>query len=443
MIPFVDACHLVESLIAARPTIIDDAARARTLDGALGRLADGMRADAWRIDGRRLDLQAFVGAYDRLTRRDGFHVLHDWDGVADRVTDQTIPLDVLGYVRARRGGDPVDRRVLAIVLDYYAAHLLALMTLRIWDEGDADANLDVVDRLLAGLQSESGSGQPFAANAETLLLIGTSHFEIQEIGYEKLLARVGSLSAAHRANIALGHASTMGCHLRFGFEATYTRDTVKMRDDNVADYPWLCFALATAMEEYERRRASGASVDAVVEALLNGLSADARAFVGEPPPSLARSREARGAFFEAFQRHRSALVDAFARFRPRETGYSPLALFFNFSHNVVKGMVVDALLRGRPWPFTLNDLLMAHEPSAPNLENPENLENLENLENPENPENPESLARLLMRYARQNPSRIGGRLMPVIVYDPQAGRRAFAITMEKLAATEASRTSQT
>jgi hypothetical protein len=31
-----------------------------------------------------------------------------------------------------------------------------------------------------------------------------------------------------------------------------------------------------------------------------------------------------------------------------------------------------------------------------------------------------------MGYARSNPHRIRGRLMPVIVYDPQAGRRAFA-----------------
>ena len=43
------------------------------------------------------------------------------------------------------------------------------------------------------------------------------------------------------------------------------------------------------------------------------------------------------------------------------------------------------------------------------------------------------LATTLMGYARSNPDRIRGRLMPVIVYDPQAGRRAFSIAMEKLA----------
>jgi hypothetical protein len=37
-----------------------------------------------------------------------------------------------------------------------------------------------------------------------------------------------------------------------------------------------------------------------------------------------------------------------------------------------------------------------------------------------------------MGYARAHPDRIRGRLMPVIVYDPEAGHRAFAVTLRKL-----------
>jgi hypothetical protein len=43
-----------------------------------------------------------------------------------------------------------------------------------------------------------------------------------------------------------------------------------------------------------------------------------------------------------------------------------------------------------------------------------------------------ALARTLMDYARANPQTIRGRLMPVIVYDPSAGRRAFGVAMQKL-----------
>ena len=41
----------------------------------------------------------------------------------------------------------------------------------------------------------------------------------------------------------------MGGHLRFGFETTYGKDAVQMRDDNAADYPWLRYALITLLTE--------------------------------------------------------------------------------------------------------------------------------------------------------------------------------------------------
>jgi len=43
--------------------------------------------------------------------------------------------------------------------------------------------------------------------------------EIDERGYDKL--KVKTLDLSHRRNVALGHAASMGSHLRFGFEATY------------------------------------------------------------------------------------------------------------------------------------------------------------------------------------------------------------------------------
>jgi hypothetical protein len=76
---------------------------------------------------------------------------------------------------------------------------------------------------------------------------------------------------------------------------------------------------------------------------------------------------------------------------------------------------VDALLAGEPWALTINDLAtgIEHEGAA-------------------NAQAKEMLARTLMAYARANPHKIRGRLMPVIVYDPQAGRQAFSVTMRKL-----------
>ena len=81
---------------------------------------------------------------------------------------------------------------------------------------------------------------------------------------------------------------------------------------------------------------------------------------------------------------------------------------------MLKGAVVDALLRSEPWGLTFDDLLTgspADEASS---------------------ERKALLATTLMTYARLNPDRIRDQLMPVIVYDPHAGRQAFGTTMRRL-----------
>ncbi|MGQ0733333.1 MAG: hypothetical protein ACT4QD_06705 [Acidobacteriota bacterium] len=418
MTTFDSVCEALGNALTGslRQQAVADAAGAGDLGKALLRLRDGMRTHVWRVRPAPLDLERVVQKYDRKTRAVGFHVLNDWDGIADRVNDDTIAVDVLHYLRDRRGDQPADPIVLAVLLDYYFMHLVALLTLRVWDEGDANANLDRVEALLAALQGPGGSGHVFAANAETLLLIATSHYELHERGYGVLLDQTRSLNRAHQLRVAMGHAVTMGCHLRFGFEATYGRDTTNMRNDNVADYPWLCHAVATLMTEYERlcdEQAPEPDRAVVIEALLNGLSADARALLGRPPAILAAVEDERAAFQRAFGRRRDDLLTAFEAYRPSEVGYSPLAFFFNFSHNVVKGLVIDALLEARPWRVSFNDLLTCRPGGAP-------------------PGERAQAAETLMAHARANPHRIRGHLRPVIVYDVQSGREAFSVAMRKM-----------
>ena len=420
-IPFDHACALVASALegSARREIVDDFASAETLGAALKPLRDAMRANQFRARGHQIFLDRAVRSYEGRTRAEGLHILHDWDGVAQQTNPDVIPIDVLHFIAEQRGEEPASRTELAILLDYYFMHVLALLTTRVWDEGDPDENLARIDALLQHLQGSNGSGQLFAADAATLMLIGTSHYEPHEWGYDKLLARVRTLNERHRFEIGLGHAQSMGCHLRFGFEAQCGRDTLALRDDNLADYPWLCFALAAVIGEYSRLAEANLETrerSVIEEALLNGLTPDARAFVGVPPASLARAEDDRVRFADGFARRKSELLEAFQKYRPSETAYSPLSFFFNFSHNVVKGAVIDALLWGEAWDVSLNDLLTG-VPRAGLEDGSQQL-----------------LATTLMAYARSNPDRIRGRLMPVIVYDPQAGRRAYSVAIEKLSA---------
>jgi hypothetical protein len=148
--------------------------------------------------------------------------------------------------------------------------------------------------------------------------------------------------------------------------------------------------------------------------MLNGLTPDARAFIGAGPASLAAHEVERARFRDRFQAHKNDLLAAFETLQPGPTAYSPLSFFFNFSHNVMKGQIVDSLVWSLPWPVGLNDLFTA----APREEAPERSR--------------ETLARTLTAYARTHPHKIRGRLMPVIVYDPEAGYRAFRLALRRL-----------
>ena len=414
------ACFLIETALSGtfRAAIVTDLATSNDSRKALEQLRASMRSHVWKAGAHHLRLDKVVPKYDSRTRQDGFHVLHDWDGIADTVNDDIIPVDVLNFVMdTQRAGQP-DKTALAILLDYYFLHVLALLSLRVWDEGQADDNLGRLHHALGDLQGPTGSGQQFAADAETLILIATSHYELEEWGYDALLDKVRTLGQSHQAKIALGHAVSMGCHLRFGFEATYARDTVAMRNDNSADYPWLCFALATVMREYSRMHdegIQGLERERLVEAMLNGLTPDAGAFVGDRPPASLSAHDAeRSEFCERFQRYRSDLLEEAERHRPSARAYSPISFFFNFSHNILKGMVVDAVRWGEPWTLTLNDLLTG----IPRDEPPGDAKR--------------RLATTLMGYARSSPDRIRGRLTPAIVYDPRSGHRAFALTLRQI-----------
>ena len=375
-----------------------------------------MRSHRFQAGGTSVSLDAILQTFDRQTRQDGFHVLHDWDGTLDKLNDETIPVDVVNFMIDKTVPRASERNVLAVLLDYYFLYVLALLTLCVWDEGDPNDNLDRLSRLLGDLQGANGSGQKFADGAEVLVLVAVSHFEPDVSAYDRLLARVKTLDRSHRESFALILAGIYASHLRFGFEATYGRDIVAMRNDNAPDYPWLLFALVTLMEAYARLHdhdTTSTERERVVEGILNGLSPDPRAFVGNAPDSLASYEEEHSRFRELFEKYRSDLLAELEHHRPSEEKYSPIAFYFNFLHNILKAIVVDALLRGEAWNVTLNDLLTGFPRSS-------------------TAESSEALARTLMSYARSSPDKIRGRLVPVIVYDPRKGRRAFTDTMRRI-----------
>jgi hypothetical protein len=416
---FHEACAALRDILNgdARNAIVTEVSRAKSFDRAVRRLRDGMRAHRFDTSEHTLPSLRFVKAFDQHTRRDGFHVLHDWDGKADRFNDDIIPVEVAKIVeRLGRLTSEAERRVAAaILLDYYFLYLVALLAMNAWAEGDPNANLDAAFELLNALQGPRGSGHRFAGRIETLLLVATSHFEPDVTAYDTLLGKVRTLNQAHRIALATVHAAILGCHLRFGLEVTVAGNRAALREDNAPDYPWLCEALATLLEAYSSESDSSRRAR-LSESILLGLIPDPEAFLGpRPVSSLSGHQERRERVRELFDAHRTALLLDFQAQRPSGQAYSPLAFTFNFPHNLVKGAAVDAVLRGAPWRVDLDELVAfsnsVEETGAAQL----------------------SLATTLMRYALASPDTIRGKPHPAIVYHPEAGLRAFEKAIARLA----------
>src|SRR6476646_7130313 len=136
---FEDACSEVGALLGpgVRTAIVDEiAGSASDMRTALGRLASAMRGHTFRAGATQIALDTIIPALNRRTLEDGFSVLHDWHGPTKQFVADSIPVEVAHYIAGARGDEPANHAVLAMLLDYYLFYLLALLSLRVWDEGD-------------------------------------------------------------------------------------------------------------------------------------------------------------------------------------------------------------------------------------------------------------------------------------------------------------------
>lgn len=408
-------CDVLEATLRGptRSEILDHALKAGDFQQARDALRGAMQSHVFETGSVKLEFDQIVQQLDGRTREEGFHVLQAWDPQHDRFSTESVPVLMLDHA-ARDEGVPAERRTLGILLDYYFLHVLSLLVLRAWDDGNPDPILDRVTDLLGDLQGPYGSGQPFVDDAETLLIVAVSHFHPQETAYDTLVERAGTLSDAHRIRFAEVSTAVLSCHLRWGFEVMYGHDVSKMRDDNVGDYPWLFFAVSTLMHEYVRMRREGVDEEGrrgVVAALVNGLSADPWAFAGRPPDALEPLSDEYSRYLRLFARYRDDLLEEFEAHRPGDDAYSTLGLHFNFPNNALVAMVTLGLRQGLLQRLSLNALLTP----SPSLDG-----------------FPENMARELMEYSHENPERLQDFEALLIVYDTQAGLSSFQMSVNTI-----------
>ena len=416
-----------------------------------------MRAHVFRGRFAPLVLDGFVRDFDVRTREEGFHVLHSWNHLEHHFTRENTPVLMLDRFAEEWSAARATPRVQALLLDHYFFYVLAVMAMRAWDEGDPNENLDRVTGLLRHLQGPHGSGHQFVARAETLLLMAISHFHPDESAYPRLLEKIRTLDRAHRVHFALAQAAILGSHLRWGFAVLYRRDLGRMRSDNVGDYPWLLFSVATLMEEYVRlreeggRRRSGRADRGtrVLEGLIDGLTPDPWAFTGAPPEALRPYEDEHSGFREAFAEHRDDLLEEFERLRPGREAYSPLSFHCNFPHNAIMAKVsiqladenapnlpMDAMFtRAEAWRSV--DLsgegsevaADAADGSAPSAGSDATRAQAAEFVSANHPE---ALARYLMAYSGASPERLGRRGARLIIYDPNVGLRYYKMALQAM-----------
>lgn len=401
----------------SRAAVLDGIAARGDFDDWLRRLRTAMSEHRLRTEEHTFDLRPTVRRLDVRTRKDGFRVLHAWNHRTHDFTDDVVPVLMIDFFQRAEPEDPDERFTLELLLDYYLFHLLALGAMRVWDADDPDAAMDRVDALLEALQGEDGSGHRFVADAETLVIYALSQFHPEEQAYDRVIERFSTLGEAHRLAFARVSAAVLSAHLRWGFWLMYGRDVVRMRADNVGDYPWLLDTLRTLLLAWVEAVEDGAAEeerDELVQPLLQALAADPWGFTGSPPPALADYGDAYAEVRALLERHGEALVADLERHRPTKKAYAPLALHFNFPHNTLVAMVTLALLEGKPQRLALNDLFSRQ------------------LEDPPEAETREGLARTLMAFSGGSPDRLGHRGAMLVAYDPLSAMRTFSMTTKAL-----------
>ena len=410
-----DACAVLETVLAgpARGEMLDWALEGRSFGTAVKRLRSSMKTHVLRPAAGPLSLRDMIFQLDSRTREEGLHVFHAWEFADHRFSKDNLPTLMLDHCSSFGPAVLKTRASLAILLDYYFLHVLALCAVRAWDGGDAIATLDRVTRLVGHLQGPWGSGQRFVENDETLLVLAVSHYHPEEQGYEGLIERVQRLTEAHQLRFTLIASAVLGSHLRWGLALMYKRDLGRLREDNVADYPWLLFCLVTLMREYARLNEAGidgAVRENVVDALLNGLTPDPWAFVDEAPPALADHTAEHAELYGLLNRYREDLLAEFDRHRPKRGKFSPICFHTNFLPNTLVAVVTTALLQGSAHELPLDSLFVADWNGEPDVRG--------------------ALARTLADYAGSKGEQLRGRAAGLIVYDEGAGIRHVNMTIQ-------------
>ncbi len=284
------------------------------------------------------------------------------------------------------------------LFNLYVLRRLALLSMRLWDAGTAEAGerLAQVQAVLVELWGGQPADQPvLVRDARWLIPIAQSPTNAELGPYFEVAARIAeSLSqtdrnAIHRANVLLA-----GGHLRSQLRHYCTRERASLsepaivlnsRKSNALDFALLIQDLVPLLEAYEQARRAGDDRTRLelADAICQGISPDPELFVNRldllAPYTMiehvfiAADSEGHADYTRDGRRHRQLLAayaallgrlsaplwDDCRRFQPGEGTYSPYGILYGFASNLIEHMALKTLQPDGVTCFSLEDAFAA------------------------------------------------------------------------------------
>jgi hypothetical protein len=285
------------------------------------------------------------------------------------------------------------------LFNLYVIRCLALLTMRLWDDGSGSALDRVEDRLsqVQGLLDQlwriTPSDQPvLVRDARWLIPVAQSPTTDELAGYFEVAKHIAeTLSEEDRIEIHKAGVRMAGGHLRSQLRHVSTQKEVSIdenslvlstRKSNALDIALLIQGLVPLLEAYEHARQSrdGQKKLELAATIFQGVSPDPELFLNRldllRPYSMIEhlfittDRDGHVVYTPMGQRHVQLLHEYETRisrlsrplyedcqhFRPVDDAYSPYGVLYGFSSNLIEHMALKTLQRDAVTHFSLEDV---------------------------------------------------------------------------------------
>jgi len=281
------------------------------------------------------------------------------------------------------------------LFNLYVIRCLALLTMRLWDDGSSNSGnrLSQVQGLLDQLWRIKPADQPvLVRDARWLIPVAQSPTTDELSGYFEVLEQIaGSLSEQDRIEIHRAGVRMAGAHLRSQLRHVSAQKGVSLdenslvlstRNSNALDLALLIQCLVPLLEAYEHAGHSGDSKKKLelADAICQAISPDPELFLNRldllGPYSMIEhlfitaDHDGHVVYTPMGQRHlqlfqeyetrirrsSNALYDDCRHFKPVDGAYSPYGVLFGFSSNLFEHMALKIIQPDAVTRFSLEDV---------------------------------------------------------------------------------------